>query len=224
MSDFPRFAVYYLPDDASLAAFGATWLGWDISTGKPCDQPPLDNIDRITAAPRKYGFHATLKPPFRLAEGATAEDLGKQVAALAARTAPIRLEGLRLAALGRFLALVPEGPTTALDRLAFECVIELDAYRDPPSEAELQRRRGAGLTPAQEDYLSKWGYPHVGEEFRFHLTLTGKLDQTELVRISAAVTSMLPVLPRPFEIASISLVGEDGSGTFRHIHRYALTG
>ncbi len=224
MSGFRRYAVYYLPDDAALAAFGASWLGWDVSAGKSRAQPPVDGIDQVTAAPRKYGFHGTLKPPFRMAKGMTAEDLGDELAALASQTAAISLDGLQLAALGRFLALVPTGDVTELDRLAFDCVAEFDAYREPATEDELQRRRVAGLSPRQEGYLSQWGYPYVGDEFRFHLTLTGKLDQAELVRIKNIIAAKLPILPGPFEIASVSLVGEDANGMFRQIHRYALTG
>jgi Protein of unknown function (DUF1045) len=32
------------------------------------------------------------------------------------------------------------------------------------------------LTPRQREYLDRWGYPYVMEEFRFHMTLTGQLD------------------------------------------------
>ncbi|MEQ9037317.1 MAG: DUF1045 domain-containing protein [Silicimonas sp.] len=224
MSGFQRYAVYHLPDDAALAAFGASWLGWDVATGTTCGQPPIDGIDELTATPRKYGFHGTLKPPFRLAVGMTAENLGNQVAALAARTAAIRLDSIQLATLSRFLALVPAGDVTALDRLAFKCVTELDAYRAPPTEGEMQKRRTAGLTLRQEAHLSQWGYPYVGDEFRFHLTLTGKLDEPELARMGDAVAAILPALPRPFEIGSISLVGEGKDGEFKQIHRYALTG
>ena len=224
MSRFRRYAVYYLPDDASLAAFGASWLGWDVSTGTSCGQPLIDGIDQVTETPRKYGFHGTLKPPFRLTEGRTAADLNVTIAELASRTKAIRLDGLRLAKLGRFLALVPTGDVTALERLAFDCVTEFDAYRDPPTEEELEKRRAAGLTPRQDAYLSQWGYPYVGDEFRFHLTLSGKLDEAELARIRDAAAAILPPLPEPFEIATISLVGEAEDGKFRQVHRYALTG
>jgi hypothetical protein len=30
----------------------------------------------------------------------------------------------------------------------------------------------------QRNYLDRWGYPYVMEEFRFHMTLTGRLDST----------------------------------------------
>ncbi len=224
MSGFQRFAVYYLPEDPDLAAFGASWLGWDVGGGTPCAQPEIEDIGRFTDTPRKYGFHGTLKPPFRLAPGLTADDLENDVEALAARSAPVRLDGLALSVLGRFLALVPVGDAQALTRLAFRCVTELDLYRAPPGEAELARRRKAGLTPRQEALLARWGYPYVGDEFRFHLTLTGSLGPGDLAAARAAIAMRLPALPAPFTIGSIALVGEDAAGLFHLVHRYALSG
>lgn len=224
MSDFRRYAVYYLPDDAGLAAFGASWLGWDIGTGTVCGQPNVANIGRLTDQPRKYGFHGTLKPPFRLATGTAADDLASAVADVAKRSAPILLDGLSLTAIGSFLALVPKGDTRTLDRLAFRCVSDLDGFRRPPDAAERDRRRAGGLTQRQEALLGQWGYPYVGDEFRFHLTLTGKLTPDELSDVRVVLEGLLPPLPAPFAIDTIALVGEDREGMFRLIHRYALTG
>ena len=49
-------------------------------------------------------------------------------------------------------------------------------FARPPGAAELERRRKAGLSAAQEKMLLRWGYPYVLDEFRFHLTLTGRLQ------------------------------------------------
>lgn len=224
MPDFQRYAVYVLPDDPSLAAFGASWLGWDIAAGLPCVQPDIAGLNGATATPRRYGFHATLKPPFRLADGTSTDGLARDVSRLAYETSPITLDGLSLATIGRFLALVAVGDTTALDRFAFACVTRLDAFRAPQSEAELARRRAAGLTSRQEDNLNRWGYPHVDRDFRFHMTLSGKLDPASLSTLRERAAERLPPLPAPFEITTIALVGEDPDGLFRLIERYALTG
>ena len=65
-----RVAVYYAPrPDDPLFAAGATWLGRDPESDAPAPQPDLPDIVEITAEPRLYGFHATLKPPMRLARG-----------------------------------------------------------------------------------------------------------------------------------------------------------
>ena len=74
--DFRRYAIYFAPRPRrALARFGAAWLGWDAEAGADRDGPELAGLPRpraeIVATPRRYGFHATLKAPFRLARGAT---------------------------------------------------------------------------------------------------------------------------------------------------------
>lgn len=228
MSQFVRFAIYYLPPDGPLAEFGARWLGWDVGVGQSVAHPTNAlseaRVEEVTRTPRKYGFHGTLKPPFRLAEGTDGSQLHTAVKALAASLAPVTLDGLRLARLGHFLALVPEGDMTALGQLAARCVTEPDRFRAPAPEAELTRRRAAGLTARQEDMLRHWGYPYVLEEFRFHLTLTGRLQPHEMDEVEAALALALPALPRPYIIDQIALAGERSDGQFQLIHRYALTG
>jgi hypothetical protein len=72
--------------------------------------------------------------------------------------------------------------------------------------------------------LLRWGYPYVMEEFRFHITLTGKRPKGELPGITTALEGLLlPVLPRPYEIDALSLMGEDAAGRFHLIHRQTLT-
>lgn len=219
---YTRFAVYYLPAPGPMATFGATWLGWDVERGVPAETLPLPGLDDITMTPRKYGFHGTLKPPFRLAEGMTADGLADAVAGMAAQCAPAQAAGLRLARLGHFLALVPDGDQSGIARVAAACVTELDPFRAPASDAELARRRKAGLSAQQDALLLKWGYPYVLEEFRFHLTLSGRLEgDADWERIAA---DHLPALPQPFEMAEVALVGERSDGRFELIQRYVLTG
>lgn len=72
---FARFAIYYVPSKGHLADFGASWLGWDIVEARDVPQPDVPGLRDITMKPRKYGFHGTLKPPFRLKEGQTQASL-----------------------------------------------------------------------------------------------------------------------------------------------------
>ncbi|GHE01200.1 phosphonate metabolism protein [Defluviimonas sp. 20V17] len=229
MTDYARYAIYYTPPPGALADFGARWLGWDAARGRArahFDLPALPRpVADLTAAPRKYGFHGTLKPPFRLAPGQSRATLDTALEDLAARLAPVTLAGLRLARLGGFLALVPEGEAAALAALAAEVVARLDAFRAPPTRDELQRRRAAGLSPAQEANLLRWGYPYVMEEFRFHLTLTGALPPEAAEATRAALAPVLaPLQPRPFVLDALSLCGEDGAGRFHLLHRVPLSG
>lgn len=221
---YARFAIYYVPPEGPLAEFGASWLGWDVVQGLEVAQPALPGLHDITMTPRKYGFHGTLKPPFRLKEGQTLAELTAATADLAGTLAPARCAGLRLAQLGRFLALAPEGPLEGLERVAGACVRALDGFRAPAGPAELARRRAAGLSPRQEALLARWGYPYVLEEFRFHLTLSGALPEEVLPHWVQVLGQRLPALPAPFVLDQIALCGERADGRFELLHRYPLMG
>jgi putative phosphonate metabolism protein len=180
-----RYALYYAPRPAEeLAIFAAHWLGRDAESGLEKDQPSVEGLTqtrltKITADPRRYGFHGTLKPPFALAAGATEDALLALAANFARQQAPFAISGMKLALLGDFIALVPQAPTPALDQLAAECTRAFDPFRAPPDAQELARRRKAGLAQRQDEMLVRWGYPYVFDEFRFHLTLTGRLSAAE---------------------------------------------
>src|SRR4051812_29789724 len=62
-----RLALYWAPEvDDPLHHLGSAWLGRDAESGAPVPQPKLPGLDlaALTADPRGYGLHATLKPPF----------------------------------------------------------------------------------------------------------------------------------------------------------------
>jgi len=227
MQSIRRYALYLAPT-GPWAEAAADWLGWDLATGRARAQPDLPALPRplsaLTAEARKYGFHATIKPPFRLAEGQDVQALTAAVAMLCARLAPVETDGLAPSDLDGFLALTPLGETAALDALAADVVRSLDAFRAPSSDAELARRRAAGLNPAQEENLARWGYPYVMGEFRCHLTLTGRLAPDEAATVQAAARRHLGPMPAPWRIDSLVLAGEQADGGFRLLHRYAFTG
>ncbi|WP_412103273.1 DUF1045 domain-containing protein [Salipiger bermudensis] len=227
MTHFSRYAVYYAPEPGPFAEFTARWLGWDAAAGTEREHPDVPGVPlpvaEITATPRKYGFHGTLKPPFRITGSRAA--LEADLAALAATLAPAEMPGLALTRLGSFVALTPEGDTAGLARIAAQTVRALDPHRAAPGEDELARRRKANLSPAQEKNLLRWGYPYVMEEFRFHLTLTGRLPRAQAEATMAALAPVLePLAPRPFRVDALCLFGEDEAGRFHLLHRYALTG
>jgi len=226
---FTRYAVYVTPPPGPLADFGAAWLGWDPVQGTAVPHPDLPGLPapvaELTEAPRKYGLHATMKPPFALVPGTSETALRAAFAAFCTATAPVTLDGLAVAPLGRFLALRPEGDETGINALAAACVRAFEPFRAPLTEAQLARRRAGGLTPDQEARLARWGYPHVMEGFRFHITLTGKRAKSELPALRATLAHHLaPRVPCPFRVDALSLMGEDGTGHFHLIHRHALTG
>lgn len=226
MDQMKRFAVYYVPRPGALAACAAEWLGWDPASGATLPQPDLPGIPFpavLTAEARRYGFHGTLRAPFRLADGVSATVGAETVAALAARLAPVTCSGLALENLQGFLALTPTGCEAALLELAASVVEATNPLRAPLTKAEIARRRPESLTPRQRELMTLWGYPHVMEEFRFHLTLTDRLPEPAPV-MAALQAHFAPVLPRPFVIDDLCLCGEDAEGRFHLLHRYALTG
>lgn len=224
---FTRYAIYYAPPaDAAWSKWATQWLGWDMEAGAEVAHPEGGTLDvaAITATPRKYGLHATMKPPMRLAEGTDEGALRAACAALAATRAPVQLDGLQIERLGRFLALRPLGDVTALNALAAACVTGLDPFRAPAPEAEIEKRRAAGLSAEQDAHLLQWGYPYVLDQFRFHITLTGKLPKGDLPGVEDYLATVLaPLLPQPFVIADLALMGEDAEGRFHLIQRYPLT-
>ncbi len=183
-----RYAVYFAPDPVSqLWRFGTRWLGRDPISGTELAQPRLPGIDQgrirqVTESPRHYGFHATLKAPFALAEGTSRVDLETALRDFAAGCAVFEMAPLRLASLGGFLALMTSRAETALQALADECVRVFDEFRAPTTEADLARRRPGLLNDRQRDNLETWGYPFVFDDFRFHMTLTCRLDDPERAR------------------------------------------
>jgi putative phosphonate metabolism protein len=232
MSGEARYAVYFAPEPSSpLARFGARWLGYDVATGEAPNQPTLvsvepDRLRAVTAEARKYGFHATLKPPFALARGTDAEGLDAAVSSLAEGLPAFTAPRLRLNRVAGFWALTLTEPCPPLDKLAALCVSELDRFRAPPSPQEQARRRRAGLSPAQEEQLLRWGYPYVMEEFRFHMTLTARLCGTEAAALGAELAPLVePFCRDRLPIDAIGLVRQErGDGEFRLVRRYALAG
>ncbi|WP_118132916.1 DUF1045 domain-containing protein [Oceanicella sp. SM1341] len=229
-----RYGIYYAPPAGSaLARFGAGWLGWDAEARQPArlaSLPPLPlDQEAVTATPRRYGFHGTLKPPFALAPGTDAAGLIAALEALAARTAPFEIAPFAPSLEHGFLSLRPSAPSAELEALATACVRELDAFRAPPSEAELARRRKAGLSATHEALLARWGYPYVMEEFRFHLTLSGHLGTADAAALRDALAPLLgpltaPQRSTPEPVHELCLFGDPGDGPFHLLRRFPLRG
>ena len=202
-----RVAIYYAPlQDDPLTPLSTAWLGRDPLTGAPAPQPDLPNIREVTADPRRYGFHATLKPPMRLAHGQTWTGFMAAVRAVAATIPPFDLPILSVQDLHGFLALRETQPCPPLQALADACVEQLDLFRAPPTEAELQRRRSARLTPEQDSMLQRWGYPYVFGTWFFHMTLTRRLSDAEkAVFRPAAETWFAPALTVPHRVTDLCI-------------------
>ncbi len=229
----PRCAVYAAPAPGS--AFwqrGSQWLGRCAATGQSMSQPMVPGVSPrelwcLTRTPRRYGWHATLKAPFRPALGVTQADVLVALRHLAQTLHPVVLPPLTVAMLGDFLALVPKGGQAAVQALADACVQGLHPLAAPLTPAELARRRATGLSPREDELLLAWGYPHVQERFRFHFSLTGSLshvsDATRQALTQAAQDWFVSDTEWPLCLDALSLFDEPAPGAdFRCLCRAEL--
>lgn len=209
-----RYAIYFTPSpESELWRKGWKWLGRNAESGKKQPQPSLKgltgkDIAKATALPRAYGFHATLKPPFHLADGRDANQLHLAAKAFCHQRTPFRTPPFTVHSMGDFIALGPRIASASLTQLAEDCLRSFDPFRAPSSETELAKRRARGLSGSQDVMLTEWGYPYVLEEFRFHMTLTGPLPETVRSRCEAA-------LRRYFAIECKCELYVDGLAVFR---------
>ena len=226
MKNMQRYAVYYAPRPGAFADAAAAWLGWDTLRGCAVGHAQVGlPLAELTAEPRRYGFHGTLRAPFRLAEGMGRAEAEGSIQALAKRLVPVVCGGLRLENLNGFLALTPIGCEAALLELGAEVVTATDPLRAPLTAPEIARRRPESLSSRQRDLLEAWGYPFVMEEFRFHLTLTERLAGDRIETVQTAIRAHFDgTLPAPFIIEDLCFFGQDSNGVFHLLQRYPLLG
>lgn len=224
-----RAAAYWAPAaNSDLWRFACRWLGRDAATGETFPAADARHA-AITEDARRYGFHATLKAPIVLAEGATLEDVRSALRTLAARFTPFTTAPWVLDSIDGFLALVPDpaidaGRPKLFHALADACVLALEPFRRPATPEEIARRRPERLDPRGRLYLERYGYPWVMEKFFAHLTLTCRLDRDERQATAARLRRELAVLPAvPFAFHDICLFIEESSGApFRLTERFPL--
>ncbi|MCW5735466.1 MAG: DUF1045 domain-containing protein [Enhydrobacter sp.] len=206
----PRYALYYAPrPEEALAVIASQWLG--CAPDARMHRLPLSSgldprrLAEITAEPRRYGFHGTLKAPMALIEEVSEIDFLAAVGRFAAGRRSFNTPPLALAELSGFMALVPTARSPELQDFADHCVIEFDEFRRPAGQEELARRRAAGLSPRQDELLLRWGYPYVLEEWRFHLTLTGRLaDAAERTVVTNALRQRFShLVDRPLPVRDL---------------------
>ncbi|MGE0233334.1 MAG: DUF1045 domain-containing protein, partial [Flavobacteriaceae bacterium] len=103
-----RVAIYFAPaPETALWRAASAWLGRDAAhEGR---QPAVLEAalgraaaDEILAAPRRYGFHATLKAPFHLRDPFSLEDVVEAAKNTAARLAAFPVS-LKVGTLSGFL-------------------------------------------------------------------------------------------------------------------------
>jgi hypothetical protein len=177
-----RYAVYFVPAAHSeLYRFGSAVLQYDCYSGAAVLPPAelrgqADDWRKATEEPRRYGFHATLKAPFYLAPSCSEAQLVSAFQSFAAIGRTIAAIRPVVTMLSGFSAIIPELPNLAVNALAADCTTIFDAFRAPMTAQERARRLASGLNSSQIANLDRWGYPYLFADFRFHMTLTGKIE------------------------------------------------
>ena len=230
MADFPRYAIYYVPEPGStLDRLGSELLGYDAYRGIALSFPDgigFTDWRELTQDPRKYGFHATLKAPMALAPDKDEDQLLAACAAFAGEPRAIPVIEPVVDLISGFIALVPAKPSAALEALAADCVRAFDPFRAALTENDRARRNPSKLSDRQVGYLDRWGYPYVFEEFRFHMTLTGRVAPDRAAGIVAMLRGRLSEVTRDkLPVDRLALFRQDSDReSFRIITHWPLTG
>jgi putative phosphonate metabolism protein len=220
-----RYAIYFTPPrDHPLTQAASCWLGRDAFTGLTLPHTEvsglaLGELANFTASPRRYGFHATLKAPFGLAEGMTEAELMRMAEEFTASVEPVTIPKTEIARLGGFFAIVPAVANSELNDLAACVVAVFDKARAPLTGKEFERREADRLSTSQLRNLQNWGYPYVFDDFRFHMTLTGHVEPADRPRLQAALeTHFNPLLEEPLVIDQLALFVERETGAPFEVH------
>jgi len=229
-----RYALYLAPPpDSELWRFGCDVIGRDALTGRAVDgfAPAGHDAEawrKLTSEPRRYGFHATLKAPFRLRADLDIVDLMDRVAAFARHCSPFDAGELHVGEMktgdGRaFVVLRPKGAAKELRSFEERAVRALEPLRAPLTTGERRSREVAGLTPSQLYYLEAWGYPYVIDEFRPHFTLTNAIRHAGPAAKALEWEFRLRVASPALRVDALTLFGErESDGEFEIVRSFPL--
>ena len=218
-----RYAIYFTPPaEDPLVHAASSWLGRDAFGRDVEEAAPQYGLIR---EPARYGFHGTLKAPFHLAAARSESELFDAFDEFAARTSPFEIGKMAIEQIGPFFALVPDtGHETQITKLAEDVVRSFEPFRAPLGHADIERRNPKALPERQRRYLLDWGYPYLFEEFRFHMTLTGKVAPEETASTYERLKSRFGSFDgKPMKISHLALFFEPERGApFNVIRMRAL--
>jgi len=223
-----RCAIYFIPPrEHPLCALAGAWLRRDPYTGLRIDTLTTslgeERHAAVTAAPRRYGFHATIKAPFRLAEPWTVEDVASSLDDFTLNAPSFGLD-LGISEIGEFFAYVSRVPSDELSELADQIVTAFDPFRAPLDETDLARRNLDRLPAEQRHNVMTWGYPYVFDQFRFHMTLTGALSPSDMPTVRDALDAHFGTAPYRVDVSQLVLAVEPAAGApfvIHSVHRFA---
>jgi putative phosphonate metabolism protein len=225
-----RYAIYYTPaPESALWRLGSAWFGRDSYTDTTVPRPNTPEIsdvdlDEAIIKPARYGFHATLFAPFELAPACDEAELSESFASFCGDWSALSAN-LEVNRLHDFLALISPEQTPALDALAAACVHQFDRFRAPLSDFDITRRDTPALSAQERILLKRWGYPHVLEAFRFHLSLTGALPDSSIKRLQPVLTSLFAeTIKSPTAVDGLTLSKQpDRNSPFCSMARHRFT-
>ena len=225
--NYKRYAIYYVPSENSeLDLFGKCWLGWDPYKGVETTKsdlsklPSFKKFSSLVLTPKQYGFHGTIKAPFRLKNEYTYNDLENKVREISKQIHSFYFDQLIIKKLGNFIGLIPTN-NLKINAVSNKFVEELDYLRDELSESEIKKRKPHKLTSNQKQMLFKWGYPYVFDEFKFHLTLTSKLNVVEIDDVLRSLQNILKqVNLNKISFNNICIFGQKNDEKFYFVKRF----
>ena len=236
MTNYKRVAIYFLPKkNSSLENFGKNLLGRDINKKKKISLTRrqkyfisrgftfFDELKDYCEQPAKYGFHATLKAPFRLKRNVKTKNFYDVISHIAAQHSRFKIKGLKIVYSKKFTFITSRKPNKLLRNLENDLVKHLDTFRAELNKTEIKKRIPDSLTFKQNKYLKEWGYPFVFDQFKFHMTLmnqnNNKLSNKQKLELEKLIYK---ISNNVIEFNEISLLGENKNGHFEEIKRFKL--
>lgn len=219
-----RLAIYFAPEPDSLWwQAGSAWLGRDAWTGRlmpPPSFPYLDSalLSAMTATPRRYGFHATLAPPWYLKQEITRNDFLRRAQDFASTQQHIALPQPKIVRLRGFLALAFDASAPDAQSLAQRTLEYFQPVRMPMTREELESR-GESLPERHRDLLTRWGYAYAEDQFRLHFTLSdrlSKIDTESAARLEEWAQTWFagPLRRTPLVLDALTIFEESEPGGF----------
>jgi hypothetical protein len=220
-----RYILGFTPPPRDpLTSVAASWLGRDVYSGERVEQLAtiglgLHEAAFYSALPRRYGFHAALKSPFRLAEPTAEAALLRDLMRYSGTFEPFHIPRLEVARIGSAFALIPSSPHASLNYLAAALTQEFDHFRAPLTEAEIDRCDPDLLSATQFANLHRWGCADVMDEFRFQMLLTGPVHSSDVASMERVLRTIFdPVLTESIVVSNIALMMEESNGGPFRVH------
>lgn len=217
----PSYIVYCLPAaESPLMRTIASWLGRDLSSGRPCGRRPLDGLtaadhSRLVAPSEANSIAASLTAPFRLSAHTTENQLIDSLRRLTTQP-PLLNARFKLIERQRSLALGLSEPQPALCALHVLCTQMVETISAPATRAGVQWRQLAHS-------------PHAVEAFhqQFYIPLTARIPNNA---VRQRVADLLHAVFEPVLSAAQTLDGftlslqPDGAGPVLPVHRFGFAG